>query len=96
MKRMGAVLLGLMMLVLAPAVVPVPAAAAPVSRDQAVSYVIARGLAHRVVPYPWAGGHIEGPSLGPDTAASIAGFDPPRAVTLYNPTVPPKQERVIR
>ena len=47
MKRIGAVFLGLVMLVLAPAVVPVPAAAAPVSRDQAVSYVIARGLAQR-------------------------------------------------
>jgi cell wall-associated NlpC family hydrolase len=75
MKRMGAVLLGLMMLVLAPAVVPVPAAAAPVSRDQAVSYVIARGLAQRGVPYSWAGGNIDGPSLGTDTGASIVGFD---------------------
>jgi cell wall-associated NlpC family hydrolase len=75
MKRMGAVLLGMVMLVLAPAVVPVPAAAAPVSRDQAVSYVIARGLAQRGVPYSWAGGNIDGPSLGTGTGASIVGFD---------------------
>jgi len=75
MKRMGAVLLGMVMLVLAPAVVPVTAAAAPVSRDQAVSYVIARGLAQRGVPYSWAGGNIDGPSLGTGTGASIVGFD---------------------
>ena len=75
MKRIGAVLLGMVMLVLAPAVVPAPAAAAPVSRDQAVSYVIARGLAQRGVPYSWAGGNIDGPSLGTGTGASIVGFD---------------------
>ena len=76
MKRMGAVLLGMVMLVLAPAVVPVTAAAAPVSRDQAVSYVIARGLAQRGVPYSWAGGNIDGPSLGTGTGASRGGGAP--------------------
>ena len=64
------------MVVLTPALmVPVPAVAAPVSRDQAVSYVIARGLAQRGVPYSWAGGNIDGPSLGTGAGAAIVGFD---------------------
>lgn len=76
MKRMIAALFGLLMVVLTPAlVVPVPAVAAPVSRDQAVSYVIARGLAQRGVPYSWAGGNIDGPSLGTGAGAAIVGFD---------------------
>ena len=70
MKRMIAALFGLLMVVLTPALmVPVPAVAAPVSRDQAVSYVIARGLAQRGVPYSWAGGNIDGPSLGTGAGA---------------------------
>ena len=76
MKRMIAALFGLLMVVLTPALmVPVPAVAAPVSRDQAVSYVIARGLAQRGVPYSWAGGNIDGPSLGTGAGAAIVGFD---------------------
>lgn len=76
MKRMIAALFGLLLVVLTPALmVPVPAVAAPVSRDQAVSYVIARGLAQRGVPYSWAGGNIDGPSLGTGAGASIVGFD---------------------
>jgi cell wall-associated NlpC family hydrolase len=51
------------------------ATAAPVSREQAVNLVIARGLAQRGVPYSWAGGGIEGPSLGTGDGASIVGFD---------------------
>ena len=49
--------------------------AAPVSREQAVNYVIARGLAQRGVPYSWGGGDINGPSLGNGPGADIVGFD---------------------
>jgi cell wall-associated NlpC family hydrolase len=49
--------------------------AAPVSRDQAVKYVIARGLAQRGVPYSWGGGDVNGPSLGNGPGADIVGFD---------------------
>ena len=75
MKRIRVALVSLLLLTLAPALVAVEAAAAPVSRDQAVNYVIARGLAQRGVPYSWGGGTIDGPSLGNGPGAAIVGFD---------------------
>jgi len=75
MKRISVALMSLLLLILAPALVSVEAAAAPVSRDQAVNYVITRGLAQRGVPYSWGGGDINGPSLGNGPGASTVGFD---------------------
>ena len=75
MKRIGIALMGLLLLILAPALVSVEASAAPVSRDQAVNYVITRALAQRGVPYSWGGGDINGPSLGNGPGASTVGFD---------------------
>lgn len=73
MKRVYAMVLGLVMgLAL---VLPGIASAAPVTRDQAVNLVIARGLAQRGVPYSWGGGGIDGPSLGNGPGAEIVGFD---------------------
>jgi cell wall-associated NlpC family hydrolase len=74
-KRFCVALLGLLMLMVTPALVSVPATAAPVSRDQAVNLVIERGLAQRGVPYSWGGGDINGPSLGNGPGASTVGFD---------------------
>ena len=71
MKRILVLMLSALMLVLAPGV----STAAPVTRDQAVSYVINRALAQRGVPYSWGGGGVDGPSLGTGTGAEIVGFD---------------------
>ena len=75
MKRITVALMGLFMLILTPALVPVEAAAAPVSRDQAVNYVLERGLAQRGVPYSWGGGNVDGPSLGNGPGATTVGSD---------------------
>jgi len=75
MKRVFAVLIGVAMLLLAPGVGPGTASAAPVSRDQAVNLVIARGLAQKGVPYSWGGGDITGPTLGNGPGAETVGFD---------------------
>ena len=75
MKRVFALLIGVAMLLLAPGVASADRFTAPVSRDQAVSLVIARGLAQRGVPYSWGGGDINGPSLGNGPGAEIVGFD---------------------
>ena len=72
MKRVVAVVIGVVLMVLA---LPTVASAAPVTRDQAVSLVIARGLAQRGVPYSWGGGGIDGPSLGNGPGATTVGFD---------------------
>lgn len=73
MKRFYALLLGVVLGL--GLVLPATAAAAPVSRDQAVNLVIARGMAQRGVPYSWGGGDINGPSLGNGPGAAIVGFD---------------------
>ena len=73
MKRVYALLLGVVLGL--GLVLPAAAAAAPVSRDQAVNLVIARGMAQRGVPYSWGGGDINGPSLGNGPGAAIVGFD---------------------
>ncbi len=79
MKRLtsmlSAMVLGLAVLLTGLVTGPGSASAAPVSREQAVNYVIARGLAQRGVPYSWAGGGIDGPSKGTGTGADIVGFD---------------------
>ena len=72
MKRVIAMVIGVVMMML---VVPPVASAAPVTRDEAVKLVIARGLAQRGVPYSWGGGGITGPSLGSGTGATTVGFD---------------------
>ena len=73
MKRFYALLLGVVLGL--GLVLPAAAAAAPVSREQAVNLVIARGMAQRGVPYSWGGGDINGPSLGNGPGAAIVGFD---------------------
>lgn len=75
MKRFYAFAISLAMLLAIPALVPTTASAAPVSRDQYVKIVIDRGLAQRGVPYSWAGGDINGPTLGTGTGATTVGFD---------------------
>ena len=77
MKRIGAAMVGLVLLILTTALGSFSATAAPVSREQAVQLVIARGLAQRGVPYAWGGGDINGPTMGKadgDTPA-VVGFD---------------------
>lgn len=78
---MGAAMVGLVLMILTMAVGTAlgsfSASAAPVSREQAVQLVIARGLAQRGVPYAWGGGDITGPTMGkPDgDTPAVVGFD---------------------
>ncbi len=69
MKRKGAAIVGLVLLILTTTLGSFTASAAPVSREQAVQFVIARGLAQRGVPYVWGGGDINGPTMGKPDAA---------------------------
>ncbi len=75
MKRLYAIAMSLGLLLAIPGLVAAQADAAPVSRDQYVKIVIDRGLAQRGVPYSWAGGDINGPTLGKETGATTIGFD---------------------
>lgn len=75
MKKFYAFAISLAMLLAIPTLVSGQASAAPVSRDQYVKIVIDRGLAQRGVPYSWAGGDINGPTLGKGPGATTVGFD---------------------
>ena len=90
MKRMGAAMVGLVLLILTTALGSFSASAGPVSREQAVNYVIARGLAQRGVPYVWGGGDINGPTQGKPEAntPSAAPSVTPGSVPSVDPSAP--------
>ena len=80
MKRICGFVIGLALLVMAPVMVnPALATADPGTRamdyQQATDVVIMRGLSQRGVPFSWAGGGINGPTLGKGTGATTVGFD---------------------
>ena len=80
MKRIFAFVIGLALLLVAPASVTAALATAdPGSRSmdyqQATDVVIMRGLSQRGVPFSWAGGGINGPTLGKGTGMTTVGFD---------------------
>ena len=80
MKRICGFVIGLALLVMAPVTVGTALATAdPGARSmdyqQATDVVVARGLSQRGVPFSWAGGGINGPSLGKGTGATTVGFD---------------------
>ncbi len=69
----------MMLLAIPGLVAPPTATAAPVGRDQYVNLVIQRGLAQRGgVPYAWAGGDINGPTLA-KARAQRSSVSTPRA-----------------
>ncbi len=83
MKRICGFVIGLALLVMAPAAI-IPALIAPAVADpgaramdyqQATDVVIMRGLSQRGVPFSWAGGGINGPTLGKGTGMTTVGFD---------------------
>ncbi|BBZ39188.1 NlpC/P60 family peptidoglycan-binding protein RipD [Mycobacterium conspicuum] len=80
MKRICGFVIGLALLLMAPAMVSTAVATAdPGARamdyQQATDVVVARGLSQRGVPFSWAGGGITGPTLGKGTGATTVGFD---------------------
>jgi hypothetical protein len=80
MKRICGFVIGLALLVMAPVTVDTALATAdPGARvmdyQQATDVVVMRGLSQRGVPFSWAGGGINGPSLGKGTGMTTVGFD---------------------
>jgi len=47
----------------------------PLTSQQAIDYVIARGLSQRGVPFVYGGGNAAGPSRGTDPLVNTVGFD---------------------
>jgi cell wall-associated NlpC family hydrolase len=79
MKHIYAIAISLAVLVAPWAVNSGVATAAPGSsqagHQQAIDYVIQRGLSQRGVPYSWAGGGASGPTRGTGSGLYTVGFD---------------------
>ena len=80
MKRIFAFVIGLALLLMAPAMVTAALGTAdPGTRStdyqQATDVVIMRGLSQRGVPFSWAGGGVTGPTRGKGTGITTVGFD---------------------
>jgi cell wall-associated NlpC family hydrolase len=81
MRRIYALAISVGLLMATPGLATADPYTAPVSRQQAIQYVISRALAQRGVPYTYGGGNAQGPTLGAkpavDTAdSSITGLAP--------------------
>ena len=72
MRRIYALAISVAMLMATPGLATADPYTAPVSRQQAIQYVISRALAQRGVPYTYGGGNASGPTLGAKPAADVA------------------------
>ena len=72
MKRIYALAISVGLLMATPGLATADPYTAPVSRQQAIQYVISRALAQRGVPYTYGGGNASGPTLGAKPAADTA------------------------
>ena len=75
MRRIYAFAISLALLVAAPGLATADTNSGQISHQQAVEYVIARGLSQRGVPYLYGGGNVAGPTRGTGPYANIVGFD---------------------
>ena len=85
MRRIYALAISVALLMATPGLATADPYTAPVSRQQAIQYVISRALAQRGVPYTYGGGNASGPTLGAKPAAdtadsSITGLAPSPAL----------------
>jgi len=74
MKRLCAIAIGLVLSIAAPGLATADTRPA-LTGQQAIEYVIQRGLSQRGVPYTYGGGTVTGPSRGTDPATGTVGFD---------------------
>ncbi|MGV0794903.1 NlpC/P60 family peptidoglycan-binding protein RipD [Mycolicibacterium sp. XJ1819] len=75
MRRMYALAISVALLVVTPGLATAQPYAPQASAQQAVSYVIARALAQRGVPFSYGGGDANGPTRGSGPAANAVGLD---------------------
>jgi cell wall-associated NlpC family hydrolase len=90
MRRIYALAISVALLMATPGLATADPYASPVSRQQAIQYVISRALAQRGVPYTYGGGNASGPTLGAKPAAdtadgNITGVAPAPALGALTP-----------
>src|SRR4029450_9211817 len=74
MKRIYALVVGLVVLAATPGLAHADITR-PLSTQQAIQYVIQRGLAQRGVPFSYGGGAPTGPTRGSGSADNAIGLD---------------------
>jgi cell wall-associated NlpC family hydrolase len=75
MRRIYVLAISLAMLLAASGVAAADISPLPASHQQAIDYVIQRGLSQRGVPYLYGGGNAAGPTRGTGLDANKVGFD---------------------
>ena len=84
MRRIYAFVISLALLVATPGLATADTYTRPAGNQQAIDYVIARGLSQRGIPYSYGGGNAAGPTRGTDPGASIVGFDPGASIVGFD------------
>jgi cell wall-associated NlpC family hydrolase len=85
MRRIYAFVIGITLLVAAPAFATAAPYPRPSANQQAINQVIARGLTQRGVPFSYGGGDANGPTLGSGTPDNVAGLDSEGHIVGLNP-----------
>ena len=85
MRGIYAIVISLALLVAIPGLATADPYTRPARNQQAIDYVIARGLSQRGVPYSYGGGNAAGPTPGSGAAANATGLDPAGNVVGLDP-----------
>jgi cell wall-associated NlpC family hydrolase len=93
MRRIYAFVVGLAVLLATPGVATADTFTQPAANQQAIDYVIARGLSQRGVPFSFGGGDANGPTrgsgptdnaIGLDQEGHVVGLDPAASVVGFD------------
>ena len=93
MRRIYALVISLALLVATPGLATAQPYGRPAGNQQAIDYVIARGLSQRGVPFSYGGGNAAGPSrgsgpaenaIGLDRGGNVVGLDPAASVVGFD------------
>jgi cell wall-associated NlpC family hydrolase len=87
MRRIYALAISVALLMATPGLATADPYASPVSRQQAIQYVISRALAQRGVPYTYGGGNASGPTLGAKPATDTADSSITSLAPLQTPQI---------
>ena len=93
MRRIYGFVVGLAVLLTTPGVATADTFTRPAAHEQAIDYVIARGLSQRGVPFSFGGGDANGPTrgsgptdnaIGLDQEGHVVGLDPAATVVGFD------------
>lgn len=85
MRSAYAFVISLALLLATPGLATADTYTRPAGNQQAINYVIARGLSQRGVPFTYGGGNAAGPTRGVDRSTSTVGINPDTSTVGINP-----------